>query len=71
MLSNLLFPTVVIIKTFLETLTMCQHGACFKSYPRGWSGEIAQKAIEAVLWTFRRRKTKKTGAEGVRKEVAS
>ena len=51
---------------------MCQHGACFKSYPRGWSGEmIAQKATEAVLWTFRRRKTKKMGAEGVRKEVAS
>lgn len=42
-----------------------------KSYPRGWSGEIPQKAIEAVLWTFRGRKTKKMGAEGVRKEVAS
>lgn len=32
---------------------------------------IAQKATEAVLWTFRRRKTKKMAAEGVRKEVAS
>lgn len=59
-LSNLLFPTVVIIMTFFINTYHVPAWSRFKTYPRGLSGEvIGQKAIEAALWTSRRRKQKK------------